>query len=96
MDKLIKRSHYCGTLRKENIGEKVSINGWIAKSRRLGGLVFADVRDRSGLVQVVFGNGSPQEVIDKANTLRGEYCVGVTGTVCERESKNEELETVDD
>ena len=93
MDKLIKRTHYCGTLRKENIGEKVSINGWIAKSRRLGGLVFADVRDRSGLVQVVFGNGSPQEVIDKANTLRGEYCVGVTGTVCERESKNEELET---
>ena len=93
MDKLIKRTHYCGTLRKENIGEKVSINGWVAKSRRLGGLVFADIRDRSGIVQVVFGNGSPQDVIDKANSLRSEFCVGITGTVCERESKNEELKT---
>ena len=93
MDELLKRTHYCGTLRKENIGEKVTVNGWVAKSRRLGGLVFADIRDRSGLVQVVFGNGTPEDVIEKANSLRSEYCVGVTGTVCERESKNEELET---
>ena len=93
MDKLLKRTHYCGTLRKENIGEKVTVNGWVAKSRRLGGLVFADIRDRSGIVQVVFGNGTPDDVIEKANNLRSEYCVGVTGTVCERESKNEELET---
>ena len=93
MDKLLKRTHYCGTLRKENIGEKVTVNGWVAKSRRLGGLVFADIRDRSGIVQVVFGNGTPEDVVEKANSLRSEYCVGITGTVCERESKNEEMET---
>ena len=93
MDELLKRTHYCGTLRKENIGEKVTVNGWVAKSRRLGGLVFADIRDRSGIVQVVFGNGTPEDVVEKANSLRSEYCVGITGTVCERESKNEEMET---
>ena len=93
MDELLKRTHYCGTLRKENIGEKVTVNGWVAKSRRLGGLVFADIRDRSGIVQVVFGNGTPEDVVEKANSLRSEYCVGITGNVCERESKNEEMET---
>ena len=93
MDALKKRTHYCGSLRKENIGETVTVNGWVAKNRRLGGLIFADIRDRSGIVQVVFGDGTPQEVIDKAATLRSEYCVGVTGKVRERESKNEELET---
>ena len=93
MDKLLKRTNYCGTLRKENIGEKVTVNGWVSKNRRLGGLIFADIRDRSGIVQVVFGDGTPQEVAEKAESLRGEFCVGITGTVRERESKNEELET---
>ena len=93
MDSLLKRTHYCGTLRKENIGEKVTVNGWVAKNRRLGALIFADIRDRSGIVQVVFGDGTPTDVIEKAGSLRGEYCVGITGTVRERESKNEELPT---
>jgi len=93
MDRLLKRTHYCGTLRKENIGETVTVNGWVAKNRRLGSLIFADIRDRSGIVQVVFGDGTPAEAIEKAETLRSEYAVGITGVVRERESKNEDLET---
>ena len=93
MDKLLKRTHLCGVFRKENIGEKVTINGWVAKSRRLGGLTFADIRDKSGIVQVVFGEGTPADIVEKAETLRSEFAVGVTGTVRERESKNEELPT---
>ena len=93
MNNLLKRTYYCGTLRKENIGETVVVNGWVAKNRRLGGLIFADIRDRSGIVQVVFGDGTPEETIAKAETLRGEYCVGIRGIVRERESKNEDLPT---
>ena len=93
MDSLLKRTHYCGTLRKENIGETVTVNGWVAKNRRLGALIFADIRDRSGIVQVVFGDGTPADITEKAGSLRGEYCVGITGTVRERESKNEDLPT---
>ena len=93
MDELMKRTHYCGTLRKEDIGKKAVVNGWVAKNRRLGALVFADIRDRSGIVQVVFDENTPDEVREKAETLRGEFCVGVSGTVRERESKNEDLPT---
>ena len=93
MDKLLKRTHLCGVFRKENIGEKVTINGWVAKSRRLGGLIFADIRDKSGIVQVVFGEGTPADIVEKAESLRSEFAVGITGTVRERESKNEELPT---
>ncbi len=93
MDELMKRTHYCGTLRKEDIGKNVVVNGWVAKNRRLGALVFADIRDRSGIVQVVFDENTPADVREKAETLRGEYCVGVSGIVRERESKNEDLPT---
>ncbi|MDO5331495.1 MAG: aspartate--tRNA ligase [Bacillota bacterium] len=93
MDKLLKRTHMCGVFRKENIGEKVTINGWVAKNRRLGGLTFVDVRDKSGVVQVVFGEGTPTDIIEKAEGLRSEYAIGVTGIVRERESKNDELPT---
>jgi aspartyl-tRNA synthetase len=93
MDKLLKRTHYCGTLRKENIGDTVCVNGWVAKNRRLGGLIFADIRDRSGIVQVVFDENTSEEVFAKAGTLRGEYCVGISGVVRERESKNPDLPT---
>jgi len=96
MDKLLKRTHYCGDLRAENIGQTVTINGWVAKNRSLGqGLCFADIRDRSGIVQVVFGDGSPADVIEKAASLRSEFTVGVTGTVREREAKNDKIQTGD-
>ena len=96
MDKLLKRTIYCGELRSSDIGKTVTVDGWVAKSRSLGaGLIFADIRDRSGIVQVVFGDGTPEEVVAKAASLRTEYSVGVTGVVRERESKNDKIPTGD-
>ena len=83
----------CGDLRKENIGEKVVLNGWIQKRRNLGGLIFCDVRDKTGITQVVFNDKIPQELFERADKLRSEYVVGIKGEVLERESKNMELPT---
>lgn len=90
-----KRTHMCGELRKENIGEKVVLNGWIQKRRNLGGLIFCDVRDKTGITQVVFNDSVPQELFDRADKLRSEYVVGIKGEVMERESKNADLPTGD-
>ena len=95
MKELKKRTHMCGELRSENIGEKVIIDGWIAKSRNLGGLIFCDVRDKTGITQAVFDDKVPAELFDKADTLRSEFVVGISGTVRERESKNPEIPTGD-
>ena len=84
MDKLLKRSCYCGEVREEKIGQEITVSGWVAKKRNLGSLIFADIRDRSGIVQVVFGDGTPADVLEKANGLRSEYTVGVKGVVRER------------
>lgn len=93
--KVLKRTHMCGELTKVNIDEQVVLNGWIQKRRNLGGLIFCDVRDKTGITQVVFDDKIPQELFDKADTLRSEYVVGITGTVKERESKNPDLPTGD-
>ncbi|MDD4200982.1 MAG: OB-fold nucleic acid binding domain-containing protein, partial [Eubacteriales bacterium] len=85
----------CGDLRSENIGENVVLNGWIQKRRNLGGLIFCDVRDKTGISQVVFNDGIPSELFEKADTLRSEYVVGVKGKVVERESKNPDMPTGD-
>ncbi|MGN0704945.1 MAG: aspartate--tRNA ligase [Lentihominibacter sp.] len=90
---IFKRTHMCGDLRKENIGEKVVLNGWIQKRRNLGGLIFCDVRDKTGITQVVFNDKIPQELFERADKLRSEYVVGIKGEVLERESKNMELPT---
>lgn len=92
---IMKRTHMCGELRQENIGETVSLNGWVAKRRNLGGLIFCDVRDKTGITQVVFNDQIPQDLFDKADRLRSEYVVGVKGKVTERESKNPDLPTGD-
>ena len=93
--KVLKRTHMCGELTRANIDEQVVLNGWIQKRRNLGGLIFCDVRDKTGITQVVFDDKIPQELFDKADTLRSEYVVGITGTVKERESKNPDLPTGD-
>ena len=85
----------CGELRSSNIGENVILNGWIQKRRNLGGLIFCDVRDKTGITQVVFDDKIPQELFDKADTLRSEYVVGIKGVVKERESKNSDIDTGD-
>lgn len=96
MSKVLKRSHMCGVLRKEDIGKEVVLNGWIAKSRRFGGLIFCDIRDKSGISQIVFDStATEKELFDTAESLRSEFVVGIKGKVCERTSKNPDIPTGD-
>ncbi|HZK62057.1 MAG TPA: OB-fold nucleic acid binding domain-containing protein, partial [Anaerovoracaceae bacterium] len=93
MSNVFKRTHMCGVLRTENIDNTVVLNGWIQKRRNLGGLIFCDVRDKTGIIQVVFDDKIPAELFEKADSLRGEYVVGIKGIVKERHSKNLEIPT---
>jgi len=93
MDKLLKRTSMCGNFRLENVGQHVVINGWVQKQRSLGSLIFADIRDKSGIVQVVFDENCSNEILEKAEKLRSEFCVGISGTVRERSSKNMDIPT---
>lgn len=95
MANIFKRTHMCGRLNASDIGEKVTLNGWIAKRRNLGGLIFCDLRDKTGIVQIVFDDKIPQELFEKADTLRGEFVVGIKGVVKERQAVNKELDTGD-
>ena len=79
----LKRSHRCAELSAANIGEKVTVMGWVQKQRNLGSLVFVDLRDRSGIVQLVFTDKNG-EMFDKAKTIRSEYVLAVVGTVAAR------------
>jgi aspartyl-tRNA synthetase len=85
----------CGALTARNIGEAVVLNGWIQKRRNLGGLIFCDLRDRTGIVQIVFDDDAPRALFEAADGLRGEYVVGVKGAVRARASKNSALATGD-
>ncbi|GAB5614021.1 aspartate--tRNA ligase [Faecalimonas hominis] len=93
----LKRSHRCAELNSSHIGETVTVMGWVQKNRNKGGLVFVDVRDRSGIVQVVFEEGSvSSELIEKAGSLRSEYVVAVVGKVAKRSGAvNENIVTGD-
>ena len=93
----LKRSHRCAELNSSHIGETVTVMGWVQKNRNKGGLVFVDVRDRSGIVQVVFEEGSvSSELIEKAGSLRSEYVVAVVGKVTKRSGAvNENIATGD-
>ena len=89
----MRRTHYCGEFRPENIGQKVTVCGWIQRQRDLGHLIFCDLRDRTGIVQLAFDDKTDEELFQKAFGLRGEYVVIASGTVRERESKNFEIPT---
>ena len=91
----LKRTHRCAELSAANIGEAVTIMGWVQKNRNKGGLVFVDVRDRSGIIQIVCEEGKTDAaVIEKATKLRSEYVVAVVGTVAKRSGAvNENLAT---
>lgn len=91
----MKRTHFCGELRKENIGETIVLNGWVGKSRDLGPLLFIDIRDKTGISQVVFKKEENEELYLKAKELKSEYVIGVRGKVSERENKNSEIPTGD-
>ncbi len=88
-----RRTHYCGDLRECNIGETVCVMGWVKKARDLGSLVFVDLRDRSGIVQLAFDENSEKEVFAKALELKTEFVVSAIGTVRERSSKNPDIPT---
>ena len=95
MDNLknFRRTNYCGDLRLGDTGKTVSLCGWVQRQRDLGGLIFVDLRDRTGLVQLSFDDGTDQAVFEKASSLRSEYVIAVTGTVRERESKTDKIAT---
>jgi aspartyl-tRNA synthetase len=93
--KLIKRTHTCGELRKENIGESISLTGWIAKRRDLGSLIFIDLRDRYGKTQIAFNEETQPEVFETAKKLGNEDVIGITGVVVARpeEALNKNMPT---
>ncbi|MBR4860754.1 MAG: aspartate--tRNA ligase [Firmicutes bacterium] len=93
MSELFKRTHMCGKLNIENVDQEVMLNGWVAKRRNLGGLIFVDLRDKTGIVQVTFDDKIPAEVFEKADSLRSEYVIGVKGIVKERSAKNMNIPT---
>ena len=87
------RTNTCGELRLSDAGKKVTLAGWVQRSRKMGGMTFVDLRDRYGLTQLVFNEAIDADLCEKANKLGREYCIQVTGTVSERENKNDHLPT---
>lgn len=91
----LKRTHYCGTLNKENIGKEVTVCGWVQRQRDLGGLIFVDLRDRSGIVQLAFDDTTEKSIFEKASALRSEFVVMASGKVRMRSSINPDIPTGD-
>lgn len=89
----LKRSMMCGEPREANIGSKITLMGWVQRNRKLGGLEFIDLRDRTGIMQIVFGEEINVESFEKAKSVRPEYCIAVTGEVVKRQSPNENMPT---
>ena len=88
-----KRTHYCGTLTKNEIGQEVVVCGWVQRQRDLGALIFVDLRDRTGIVQLAFDDNTDREIFDKAFGLRSEFVVMAKGNVRMRSSINTEIPT---
>ncbi len=89
----LKRTHYCGALRVSDAGKPAVVLGWVARRRDLGNLLFLDVRDRTGIVQVVFNKETQPEAHAKAEQARSEFVVAVEGNVVQRQKANPELAT---
>ena len=79
-----KRTHYCGTVRESDIGNEVCVMGWVQRQRDLGALIFIDLRDRTGIVQLAFDSETEKEIFDKAFGIRAEYVLAVHGVVRSR------------
>ena len=89
------RTKTCGELRLANVGECVTLSGWVQRTRKMGGMTFADLRDRYGITQLVFDESKDKELCDRANRLGREWVIQVVGEVSERQSKNKNLPTGD-
>lgn len=87
------RTNYCGQLGVAHVGQKVTLCGWVNRQRNLGKLIFVDMRDREGLVQVVFLQEKHAELFTQASQLRNEFCIQITGMVRKREQINKEIPT---
>ena len=92
---MIKRTHTCGSLSIKNLNQTISLNGWISKSRDLGGLIFIDLKDRYGITQIVFNEEANKKVFNKVKGLGLQDVIGVTGIVVSRpdEAINKDLPT---
>lgn len=89
------RTHTCGELRIENVGQKVTLAGWVQRSRKLGGMTFIDLRDRYGITQLVLEADADAALVETATSLGREYVIQATGEVVERQSKNAKMDTGD-
>lgn len=89
------RSGYCADFNMDNIGQTIKVMGWVNRSRNLGSLIFCDLRDRSGILQLVFRQEKNEELYNKALELKNEYVISVVGRVNEREDKNPNIPTGD-
>ena len=90
----MKRSMYAGRVREEHIGQEITLKGWVARRRDLGGLIFIDLRDREGIMQLVINPEKVSaEVMATAESLRSEFVIEVTGQVAAREQANDKLAT---
>ena len=89
------RTHTCGDLRIENVGQTVTLAGGVQKSRKLGGMTFVDLRDRYGITQLVVDAHAAEELNETASSLGREWVIQVTGQVIERQSKNAKMPTGD-
>ena len=89
----LKRTDYCGTLTRENEGKYVTVCGWVQRQRDLGGRIFVDLRDRTGILQLAFDDNTDKAVFEKASTLRSEFVVMASGKVRIRSSINTEIPT---
>lgn len=91
----MKRTDYCGTLNNNDNGKKVVVCGWVQRQRDLGGLIFIDLRDRTGIIQLAFDDTTEKSIFDKASTVRSEFVLMAEGTVRMRSSVNTEIPTGD-
>lgn len=91
----LKRTHYCGDLRLSDVGKEVTVCGWVQRCRDLGQLIFIDLRDRTGVVQLAFNDKTDKEIFDKAFSCRSEFVLAAKGKVLERSAKNHEIPTGD-
>ena len=89
------RTNTCGELRLSDAGKNVTLAGWVQRVRKMGGMIFADLRDRYGITQLVFNESDDSELCARASKLGREFCIQVVGEVSERESKNNALPTGD-
>ncbi len=89
----LRRTVYCGTLGLENVNQDVVVAGWVQKRRNLGSLIFVDLRDKTGVVQVVFDSSYSKELFEKAEAIRSEFVVMTKGVVRERSNKTDKIKT---